>query len=62
MEIQELKRIHGADERSGVSWRTLMRKADALGIVSQKIEGADKNRKEWVLPADLMPGPDELKM
>ncbi|MFI6737452.1 bifunctional DNA primase/polymerase [Nonomuraea sp. NPDC050451] len=62
MEIQELKRIHGNDERCGVSWRTLMRKAESLGIVSEKIEGAEKNRKAWVLPADLMPGPDELKM
>ena len=62
MEITELKKIHSADERSGVSWRTLMRKADQLGIESRKIEGAGKNKKEWVLPEDLMPAPGELKM
>lgn len=62
MEITKLKKLHTDDERSGVSWRTLMRKADQLGIISQKIEGAEKNRKEWVLPAELMLPPDELKM
>jgi hypothetical protein len=62
MELTKLKKIHSDDERSGVSWRTLMRKADQLGIISAKIEGAEKNRKEWVLPDDLMPAPDELKM
>jgi len=62
MEITKLKDIHKKDERSGVSWRTLMRKADQLGIISQPIEGAGKNRKEWVLPPELMPPPEELKM
>lgn len=62
MEISELKKIHTQDERCGVSWRTLVRKAEQLGIESVKIPGAGKNRKEWVLPSELMPGPDELKM
>lgn len=61
-EITTLKEIHSKDNRSGVSWRTLNRKAAQLGIESRKIEGADKNRKEWVLPDDLMQASDELKM
>jgi hypothetical protein len=61
-EITTLKEIHSKDSRSGVSWRTLNRKAAQLGIESRKIEGADKNRKEWVLPDDLMQSADELKM
>lgn len=61
-EITEMKRIHSEDDRIGVSWRTLLRKADQLGIKSEKIEGAGKNKKEWILPDELMPDPNGLKM
>lgn len=61
-EIQELKAIHVRDERVKASWRTMIRKAEALGIEAVPIPGAGKNRKEWVLPQELMPAPDELKM
>jgi len=62
MEMQAIKLIHERDEKMKVSWRTLLRKADQLGIKKEAIPGAKDNRKEWVLPDEYMPKPGELQM
>jgi predicted metal-dependent peptidase len=62
MEMTAVKIIHEQDEKMKVSWRTLLRKADQLGVKKESILGAKDNRKMWVLPDELMPDPGMLAM
>lgn len=62
IDMTALKLIHEKDNRITVSWRTMLRKADLLGIRKEKIPGAKDNRKEWILPPEYMPKSDDLKM
>lgn len=62
MEMTAIKMIHEQDEKMKVSWRTLLRKAEQLGVKKETIPGAKDNRKIWVLPDEHMPDPEALAM
>lgn len=49
-----IKDVETEMKKSGIcSRRTLMRRAEFLGIESRRIEGSDKNAKEWLIPPAL---------